>query len=671
MNETGNNILKIFSNMQYQIPIYQRGYAWGGKEIEALLLDIVDAMHDSAREYYYIGTLVTTYMKNSNMFQVIDGQQRLTTLYIILCFLKSENVLENFQFKENCIVFESRESSTKALKYLYENPAGCPAGDIKNAYEIIEKYFKGRYLDLKEFKNFFCNNVLLIKSEVPEDTDLNHYFEIMNSRGEQLEKHEVLKAQCMGVINNEKYKDGFAVVWDAVSDMSRYVQYGFSVSIREKVFGKDWDVFIFRDWESLFSEVGNNKKNEEKDNLVLESFCSVIDYKKKHAGGSNPDNKNEESDSPDRFYSIIDFQNFLLQVLKIYRFEKDGKYLDVKLNDNQLIEGFHNVLGLRENKNDSEQRVCDFCFYLLKSRYLFDKYIIKREYIRDKEQWSLKCIHRTEGRNVSYRSSFSTEDVEKDNKAKPVVMLLSMFHVSNPSMQYKNWLLGALKWLVCDMKDEADITAEAYRCFLEKMATAFLFDYQISIKEYQQSYERIIFQNGCELKATPDTICLSCLDSGTQVDNFVFNYLDYQLWKTYKEDKNKEWFKDDKGRTIQSNLIENFEFTIRTSVEHYYPRNAFVKDCNTEDEKSEKEKLLDGFGNLCLISRNRNSVLSNRLPYEKRKYYRDTLKEIDSIKQEIMFNYGNWEKKEICDHGEKMKVCLLASSKMLQSDITR
>ena len=61
----------------YKIPIYQRNYAWERDEISALIKDIYDSMVID-KPIYYIGTLVT-FKRDENVFEVIDGQQRLTT----------------------------------------------------------------------------------------------------------------------------------------------------------------------------------------------------------------------------------------------------------------------------------------------------------------------------------------------------------------------------------------------------------------------------------------------------------------------------------------------------------------------------------------------------------------------------------------------------------------
>ena len=97
-------------------------------------------------------------------------------------------------------------------------------------------------IDINKFAYNFYNNVFLFRIQVSEDTDLNHYFEIMNNRGEQLEKHEIVKALLMGQIKGdddqrkEEDQRKFATIWDACSDMSDYVYFNFDSTIRQYIF---------------------------------------------------------------------------------------------------------------------------------------------------------------------------------------------------------------------------------------------------------------------------------------------------------------------------------------------------------------------------------------------------------------------------------------------------
>ena len=73
----------------YTVPIYQRNYAWRAAQIEQLISDIQDAAIGNESSYF-LGNLVVTPRAKSNDFEVIDGQQRLTTLYLLLTFLEQD-----------------------------------------------------------------------------------------------------------------------------------------------------------------------------------------------------------------------------------------------------------------------------------------------------------------------------------------------------------------------------------------------------------------------------------------------------------------------------------------------------------------------------------------------------------------------------------------------------
>ena len=64
---------------EYVIPLYQRAFAWGDKQLLQLIEDISDVAEDTK---YYIGSLIVS--KQSGKFEVVDGQQRLTSLYLLL-----------------------------------------------------------------------------------------------------------------------------------------------------------------------------------------------------------------------------------------------------------------------------------------------------------------------------------------------------------------------------------------------------------------------------------------------------------------------------------------------------------------------------------------------------------------------------------------------------------
>jgi hypothetical protein len=194
-------------------------------------------------------------------------------------------------------------------------------------------------------------------------------------------------------------------------------------------------------------------------------------------------------------------------------------------------------------------------------------------------------------------------------------MLLSAFHVSTPTMVYKHWLSAALTYLV----KQKSVDSADYLKYLESVAQAFVFDRHLATAPLD--YQTMIFEN--EGKGRCDPVALENreleprLRFGQIESNFVFNYLDYLLWRDRFAER-------------------NYDFTFRSSVEHFYPQNPIGEHPKLPNEVG------DCFGNLCLISHSKNSKLSNNLPTAKREYYGST--GFDSFKQRLMLDKsGEWD----------------------------
>ena len=621
---------------KYIIPIYQRNYAWGDNEISSLLQDIKNACKKTKEQdkNYYIGSLIV-YRRGNGDFEVIDGQQRLTTLTLIM------HHLGKLSFRN--VSFEHRDESEQALSNL--NSEKLPS-NFSQALKTIKKVIDEWGNNKDEIVKFLLDKVEIIRTEVPEGTDLNHYFEIMNTRGEQLEKHEVLKARLMKKLSGDIEKSLFAKIWDACSDMSRYAVMGFDSKIRGVIFSDKWSekpkcfMEIIQDIEEY-----NKDENKKSPIINIQGDVDGIKILELINGSKNSGvNKNDFVDKYDgSFTPVIDFPNFLMHVLRIYleMTDKCGDFTKiVPLDEKYLLNSF-------EGQIKDDEAVRNFIYVLLICRYLFDCYVIKSNAIRTgEENWSLWAVMPNDS-SYYYKNTFgnnteSKNDEELDNSddTKTVVMLLSMFHVSNPSRIYKNWLYAVLRWL---FKNKDNITFDSYVDFLKELC------------------DKFYFGNNCQGEDITDIILGKEINfssneewnGGVLVPNFVFNRLDYQLWELSNEKvknllKNNEWLTDNTKEAIW----KKFRFTFRSSVEHHYPQHPSEEHGLERLEK----KTLDNFGNLYLLSQSKNSRLSNLTPEAKCTYYQD--KNYDSLKQALMMEktqeLNNWKAEEILKHGEEM-----------------
>ena len=642
LNEEGVN---------YIIPMYQRNFAWDEGEITQLIQDIIDYLPSDNN--YYIGTLVVYERPDpkTTVYETIDGQQRLTTLSLLASYLKNRKNSDEGDFtwyKNLRIHFESREHSRRTFAAIFEGKFKDDPSEvlgkndintsILNGYRLIRKILpqklKENQSNWQSFYSYLFEKVQIMRVKVPHDTELNHYFEIMNSRGEQLEKHEVLKSRMLEVLNGiidveerKQSKDCLHQVWGACSNMEKYVQMGFTPTQRDAIFGeRDWSKLQVRDFAGLITalqasvDTGSTSSSTSTLNEIIEQAQSIMSKK----------DKNDES--PERFNTVINFPNFLLHVLRILRQE------DIPLDDKRLLPIFEDHLL---KANDCIERVKDFTFGLLRCKYLFDRCVIKREYIKGTDGWSLKRFKWNEGdeRNRSGRGSY-VNTFGDDDMDRKILMLLSAFHVSTPTLVYKHWLNAALYFLYYKPTG----TALDYLNHLESVARAFVFDRFLAPNGGKEYFE-IIYTNKSKCQALrenfSDDNLLVQLSFGNIQNNLVFNYLDYLLWRENEAGKTKD------------SKISAYEFTFRSSVEHYYPQNPMPGHAPLPPE------TLNLFGNLCLISHSKNSRLSNFMPDAKKEYYQNNI--MDSVKQYLMMKSTPWDAKRISEHDNAMKKVLLDS----------
>ena len=599
----------------YVIPRYQRAYAWEDKEIVQLIDDINDSVGD-----YYIGSLVVAKVKGrEERYEVVDGQQRLTTLYLLLNYLVSHNGLEGEVGKT--LSFDCRPNSNYTLEHVQDllSDEKSLIGDedrleqsILNGIKAIDQKFMLGAIDVDAFVERL-KMVILYLIEVPEHTDLNRYFEIMNTRGEQLEQHDILKAQLMGYLSNRKEQEFFSRVWSACSDMTGYVQMHLAKEEREKIFGSGWNDEPSKDWddyeECLDMEQGGDHKVLIK-SIIKPSF--EVDVS---------DGKLEDDKTKIRFESIIGFPYFLLHVLRVFLSVEsismdEEKELGSLLDDKRLLNDFNEVIshgrmGGKRIKDSRGEFARRFILFLLHSRFLFDQFIIKREYAGDDQEgvWSLKELC-TSGAGYKKKAYYANTRLRYENewektyapRNKECLMIQSALRVSYTSPKVMHWITRLLEWLFDEETVLPKLTDEAERIAAEAVQEGFL------------------DEGDHEL--------------GVQTPHIVFNYLDYLLWKS-----DKEAYKD-------------FVFEFRNSVEHWYPQHP-------SDGTIEPWDGRDVFGNLCIISRSVNSKFSNLSPESKMKSYKKMVQK-GSLKLRIMGDIiergtsETWRLSECAKHEEEM-----------------
>lgn len=590
------SVNRLLNEDTYAIPLYQRNFAWTYDEIEQLLNDVADAFQENRENrdnYYYIGTLVVN--KEKDIFKIIDGQQRTTALNLIALALKHEFGFD--RLKAVNLNFPARKKSNKNIKDLFakqeisEDDENELTRGYRHAYDALKKMLEERQFESESFFNYLFDNVIIFRSILPNDLDLNLYFERFNSRGEQLEAHEILKAQMMAKFGtDQEMAQKFARIWDACAEFDKPVIKTFQIRSRpkntdeegEKIFGKEFTNFKL---ESVFEKI-RVKKIEQRS--LLDAITQTK-YESSNLVNNGADISN--------YTTVIDFPTFLLQVFFIMEGNDETTFDDKKL------------LKIFEIERRDREWVQQFGQLLLTMKHIFDTFIVKNVQLENETEWQIK-----RGQYETYqgyvRINFQKNTFENLNKN--IILLQSMFAVTFTANRDSRWLYEILQFLFNHIEELNQTEfASLFKDFLEKMAVRYaeerLFTEDKTIKKYGA------------------------------IPVYAFNFVDYVLWQ------NREELKKD----YDIKLFENFKFAYRRSIEHWYPQNP-----NGHDGESQlPAEFLHSFGNLCIITDSQNSRFGNSYPEAKlEQWEREGIFHRQSLKLQMMAKITS--KKNRWDIGE-------------------
>lgn len=253
-------ISEVFENW-YCIPSYQRAYVWERDQVIDLLDDINSACDKDKNSEYFLGSLVLQEKKVDNYkeFDVLDGQQRLTTLFLIMAVIRDlatdkdlKNTCKNIIFQEHNkfkriperlrLVFNIREDvkdfvdeyiksengtqSKNLIDYTVDKKCSLSVINMVNAISYIKDYFQDKNID--DFSEFLINNVVIIYVSTENLDDAFKLFTVLNNRGIKLRSADILKADNLSLISDTKISDKYAENWEEV----------------ENYFGENFDEFL-------------------------------------------------------------------------------------------------------------------------------------------------------------------------------------------------------------------------------------------------------------------------------------------------------------------------------------------------------------------------------------------------------------------------------------------
>lgn len=338
--------VKTLADMSFSIPDYQRGYRWEKEQVEDLLKDI-QAFIDKKppeKEVYLLQPIVLSARgdKCSKEFSVVDGQQRLTTVYLLLRYLNSS--------KKFSIEYQTRKNSWEFLKSINSASLETARDNVDyyhmyNAYKNIEEWFKDKHDNLKKYRDTLLRKVCFIYYIVEKEHEIE-VFTRLNIGKIPLTDSELIKAMILNRSNFSSYSDEekkvkqhkIAEEWNQIENTLQNDE--FWLFIHSKSYDKPTriDYLLELMMKNNTFELKNNRKYINDEHGLYKYFDAVVD-----------DNRNNGKSIEDLWQTIKDTIMIFREWYNDYRlYHYIGYLVAVKKKDAEsyiakLFEDWHDT----------------------------------------------------------------------------------------------------------------------------------------------------------------------------------------------------------------------------------------------------------------------------------------------------------------------------------------
>lgn len=184
INAVIKSVKQIFKDMgsTLQIPPYQRPYRWEYKNVKQLLEDIA-TNKNAGKQKYRIGSVIL-YKKDEKSYEIVDGQQRITSLLLLAKVCEVKNELLN------------------QLKYKHSDSINSIVRNYKYIKEWIDDYYPNNKTEFWNYVEDSCEFVVIIVDDLSEAFQM---FDSQNGRGKELEAYNLLKAYHIRAMEQDSH----------------------------------------------------------------------------------------------------------------------------------------------------------------------------------------------------------------------------------------------------------------------------------------------------------------------------------------------------------------------------------------------------------------------------------------------------------------------------------
>lgn len=280
----------LTEQLRYEIPRYQRPYSWQAEHVQDLLEDVQEACDKNDKEYF-IGSLITIKPAGGELHEIVDGQQRLTTLNLIFARLKEK--VDDTGVKADIdqrlrprnpytgdtelprLALRSRDQAFFRDYVLEATPfdklkvsqLDAPKANMLRNMLCIDDFFLNRTQSwLKTFGNYILERVFVVLVKTESIQSAFRLFNVLNARGLGLSNADLIKNELFGGVgSNAAHSDQLELLWVELEDTAGI---------------DNLDTFLGTHRTTIVAEKARQSLAEEFENIIASDTASPIEFVK-------------------------------------------------------------------------------------------------------------------------------------------------------------------------------------------------------------------------------------------------------------------------------------------------------------------------------------------------------------------------------------------------------
>jgi len=230
----------IEGTKQYVVPLFQRPYSWKKSEWQALWNDLVELCKADNPRPHFMGSIVTmptiSVPEGVSKYLLIDGQQRLTTVFILLSALRDtakqseeelaaeiDNTIFVNPYKKGLDYYKLQPTQVDRVAFhqIIDSEPRVNESDILECYRFFEKkiHQSRLSLELQRIKKVICSNLSLVSVVLSADDDPYLVFESLNAKGRPLTQADLIRNYFFMRIHADSQESVYAQYWQPMQDL--------------------------------------------------------------------------------------------------------------------------------------------------------------------------------------------------------------------------------------------------------------------------------------------------------------------------------------------------------------------------------------------------------------------------------------------------------------------